>query len=167
MEPKDPLELTCPECGSGWALDADDRRKPQFTCPDCKTKFDAKAVYSEQIDAFVAKLEERYREDYCTAETLRLAGRWVKFAGFCITGTMLVSAAALSNNGPRFTALLVIGAVVNCLWFFVIGTLVTAAGQFQKIAVDTAVNTSPLLRNSDRIRMIGDELEAESDRRNR
>lgn len=111
---------------------------------------------SEQSGA----LGQRYRDAYLVARTTVGAGSVMKTLAVVVVvivglGSVLI-AAQLTDEAQQ---LLLIGvaatvSVVTGFCLFILGILVTASGQLLMATIDVAVNTSPLLSNDQRERVM-------------
>lgn len=91
-------------------------------------------------------VQRRYIDAYRVAGTINVFGQVIKVAGLIFAAVIFIGAAdSLKSPGAGFAAASVIGAI-----FFVIGIIVAAQGQMLKAVVDTAVNSSPFLDDSQR-----------------
>ena len=111
-------------------------------------------------------LTGRYVDAYRKARFIVKLGVFVKvfglFAGLVVA--LGVGAASVILRGPlqgpgdgMGPGLLYALSLGTMMWFicFVLGTLVSASGQFLLASLDSAVNTSPLLNNFQRSTMMG------------
>lgn len=93
---------------------------------------------------------KRYMDAYTVSGAIITIGGGIKVIGFIIGGIIaFIPAFALSQQPSSVaTAGVAIGIVTACfiiLVLFVLGTLVAAAGQLYRAALDTAVHSSPFL----------------------
>jgi len=92
-------------------------------------------------------VRQRYKDAYLVAGAVGGVGTAIKAVGI-ILGVLLVLGGALADSIATIPALLL--AIVVGVFFFVLGTLISAQGQVLKAGLDTAVNTSPFLTNDQR-----------------
>jgi hypothetical protein len=91
-------------------------------------------------------------------------GTTIKVVGFVVGGLIVFSGLNLGGGGfargmggldqPIAIASIITAGIVTG-FFFVIGVLVSSQGQVLRATLDSAVNTSTLLSNSDRIGIMG------------
>lgn len=147
------IEVTCPHCGTQWELGVKESVDTNFTCSDCKKVFSVPAVLENQREQDVSALTKRYRDAYRVAKATNAFGTVIQVIGVILgllVFVFVLVAASITRQGAAVAIVgLVPAFVVGCL-FFLLGMLVSAVGQIQKATLDTAVNTSPLLGNSDR-----------------
>ncbi len=109
--------------------------------------------------ATAGKLSNRYADAYRVAEALVKLGMAIKIIGYIIAGGLVLVAINKSNGIAGFNGDLFIGEVVGALIpgaiLYFMGVQVSAQGQVLRASLDCAVNTSPLLTNSDRIGIMG------------
>lgn len=91
-------------------------------------------------------LHKRYSDAYLVAQTVNGTGQTVKFVGFLFAVLVILAglvAASRIGAAAGFAGLLL--GIMSALPFYALGVLVSAQGQILKAALDTAVNTSPIL----------------------
>lgn len=91
-------------------------------------------------------LRYRYADAYLVAQTVNGTGQTVKFVGFVFAALVILGGLVASTR--MGTAAVFVGlflGILVALPFYALGVLVSAQGQILKAALDTAVNTSPLL----------------------
>lgn len=104
-------------------------------------------------------LADRYKKAYgIAAATVRL-GNWVKQGSVALAGAMILGAVVVSVpsdpiqhgsfNWLYFLCGLLVGAVTLAAGYMS-GTFLAAQGQFTSALLDTAVNTSPHLQDSEK-----------------
>jgi hypothetical protein len=142
----------CEKCGT--QVDGTDR-----VCKTCGSQ----VVVGQPVDTEAAiKLSKRYRDSYRVANGLVGIGTFIKVIG-CISGGLIVLIGIIglaASNGVvgvqegMFVSVLFVGFTVGAV-LFVMGVFVSSQGQVLRATVDSAVNNSPLLVNSDRIAIMG------------
>ena len=101
-------------------------------------------------------LMKRYKDAYRVARTTTAAGNVIKLVGFVIAAIILligVSAASQTSAAVGFGAVVI--ALGYGLGFFLSGMLVAAQGQVLMANLDVAVNSSSLLSDAQRNRIMG------------
>lgn len=101
------------------------------------------------------RLAGRYRDAYGVAAGTVRFGNLVKRGSLILAGVVGIAAALVSRNDWRGISWfeLVFGvfvAVVTGAMGYIIGTFLAAQGQFMSAMLDTAVNTSPHLQDSEK-----------------
>jgi len=95
---------------------------------------------------------KRYRDAYLVSRVIVGLGILFKVAGCGVAGLIVVYGLSLTNQQNFVMTLLAAAAfgafLGGLLW--AAGVLVEAQGQILKAALDSAVNTSPFLRNEQR-----------------
>jgi len=172
--PSDKRQLQCTKCGT--LNDTD-----QFYCSECR--FNLHMVYSgppveqknpspipaeeaaEKLwmqgtagenDARSVKkqgLENRYRDAYSLTSILLRIGEVVKVVGIVLGGLLALSSLTSGIGVLVFGGLLI--AVTVGLSVFVFGVLLSAQGQILRATLDSAVNSFPMLAESEKRRMMG------------
>ena len=102
----------------------------------------------------VQTLIVRYKDAYTIARAINGLGRLLEFTGVAVA---LIGAAIwyqLVSSNPRALPILFLAAAVVVLVFYVLGHLMRAYAQLLKATLDSAVNTSPLLDNEQRAKMM-------------
>jgi hypothetical protein len=105
-------------------------------------------------------ISDRYTDAYVVANAIITTGTIVKVVGVVLAAvTVLVVLVLTSSVGAgNFTFWsiggLLLGALVGLI-FWIAGVFVTAQGQLLRALLDTAVNTSPLVSNTEKERIMG------------
>jgi hypothetical protein len=98
------------------------------------------------VSLLVTRVQERYTDAYRVARALHWFGQIIKIAGFLVAVFIFIDRAeSLKSPGAGLTAGVVVGAIL-----FISGIIVAAQGQMLKAVIDTAVNSSPFLDDSQR-----------------
>lgn len=100
------------------------------------------------------RIAERYTDAYLVAGSTVMVGRIIKIVGLILGGLIVVvSIGILSEMKGGVLGAVLAGAL---LWFgfYFVGVLVSAQGQILQAALDGAVNTSPLIDNPRRIKIM-------------
>lgn len=140
----------------------------QFQCSQCKTikrrkpSIDTAPVVSTVPDASsrVQKLIRRYADAYIVAKATNGTGMIIKSVGIssavlcCIAGFILYA-----KGVPTIErlALVVISVLVGAFFgilVMILGILVSTQSQILKATLDSAVNSSPLLTNEQRAKIM-------------
>ncbi|MDR3706782.1 MAG: hypothetical protein P4L33_00650 [Capsulimonadaceae bacterium] len=101
-------------------------------------------------DRYASSVAKRYTDAYRVAKIFAFFGGFTKVLGFLIAALM-VAAGCVSYNPNQTMAVAAVGVgIVVWISSFVAGMLISAQGQVLKANVDTAVNTSPFLSDSQR-----------------
>jgi hypothetical protein len=104
------------------------------------------------------RLADRYRDAYgVAAGTVRL-GNLVKLGSLFLAGAVGIAAACVCRNNGLYESAInwlvllsgVFVAVVTGAMGYIIGTFLAAQGQFMSAMLDTAINTSPHLQDSEK-----------------
>lgn len=164
------IDVTCP-CGRKM-ISADKYAGRLIKCPACSREVrvpqpaaepPASETSSDDLDPRlvrsrkVIKVIKRYRDAYVTAALILMVGKVVKFLGVLAgTGTFIVTVVvskALSGGGEPPAAGVISGIILGVmtgLVIFLIGTVVSAAGQLLLASLDSAVHSSPFLSDEER-----------------
>lgn len=116
------------------------------------------SVSSPSVDPrILASVMNRYADAYVVARTINAFGQTVKIGGLIVGGIILFGSLIIGSRGAvgalfGFTGFIV--AVLVAAVFFLLGTLMSAQGQILMATLDTAVNTSPVLTDSERAGLI-------------
>lgn len=105
----------------------------------------------------ITALERRYSDAYATARVVDGFGGTVKAVGFAFAALGLLVGFLLGSQGTAGFILAVAAAAVAigiAILIYIFGTLISAQGQILKATLDTAVNSSPLLPDQSRIRIM-------------
>lgn len=103
-------------------------------------------------------LVDRYRDAYCVGSAIIAFSvliklfAWLLAIGIWIAGFVVNK--QMRGDGVPFVTGLVFGTAMLA-FFFVLGVLVAAIGQILRASLDTAVNTSPFLNESEKRQAIG------------
>lgn len=104
---------------------------------------------------------ERYRKAYQTAERVIDFAETVKLAGICLAGLIFISALMVFQSIPAertgfpvASAWLVVGAVFVVLASHLWSVVFRVQGRMLEAAIDSAVNSSPMLTTVQRTRVI-------------
>lgn len=104
---------------------------------------------------------ERYREAYQTAERATDFAETVKLVGIFLAGLIFVAAVMVFQSSPAersgfpvVSAWLIAGAVLVVLASHLWSLVFRIQGRMLEAAIDAAVNSSPLLSNAQRARVI-------------
>ena len=145
--------VRCRECGEAL-------RKPAASPQPDEANANAQSnapLSSAQLRAAASApeaLSTRYRDAYLTARAINGLGEIIKgvsiFLGIVIVIMSTKAASGFGVGGESFIIGLVFGTVVGFLGY-VGGVLLSAQGQILKATLDSAVNTSPLLSNENRL----------------
>jgi hypothetical protein len=112
---------------------------------------------SEEMISDIATLPNRYKDAYIAGRLIEGLGTIVKAVGI-VGGVMLFLIGILFFWGFFGTFSLIIGSVAGAVIggiTYLLGVLVSAQGQVLRATLDTAVNTSPLLTESQKARLLG------------
>lgn len=104
-----------------------------------------------------AGISHRYTDAYRVAGAIIAFGTIIKVIG-ALVAAVVAFAGFASAGGPLGSGALVGGllmAVIIGFVFWIAGVLVTAQGQLLRASLDTAVNSSPLLSNIEKARIMG------------
>jgi hypothetical protein len=103
-------------------------------------------------DDVAAAASRRYQDAYLVARTTTGIGGAVKIIGIVLGVLILLAVVIIGSQTDKvlqsFGAGLLVGAVV-AVPLYVLGVLVSAAGQALKATLDTAVHSSPFLKKED------------------
>ncbi len=101
-------------------------------------------------------LKERYEDAYRVARGIIFLGTVVKFCAAALGGIIVIAGIAASSSESSLVSggVIVFGIVVGLLGF-ASGVLVSAQGQIMLSMIDTSVNTSPLVGELEKARIIG------------
>lgn len=97
------------------------------------------------------RLSRRYKDAYRAANVISGFGTFIKWVGF---GLVAAIAAAITSQDPRFWVVGFFLALLVGALFFLLGVVVSALGQILMPSLDTAVNTSPLMGDEDKARVM-------------
>ena len=104
---------------------------------------------------------ERYREAYQTAERATDFAETVKLVGIFLAGLIFIAAVMVFQSSPAersgfpvVSAWLIAGAVLVVLASHLWSMVFRIQGRMLEAAIDSAVNSSPLLSNAQRTRVI-------------
>jgi hypothetical protein len=101
-------------------------------------------------------LGERYQDGYRVAGFMVLMGSITKIASLAIGAVILIVALTAGKvGGDLGVGVGIISAVLTALTGFAMGVLISAQGQIMQSMIDTAVNTSPLIDNTEKAHLIG------------
>lgn len=152
----------CPNCKVKLELTV-------VTCDRCGYRFSAAQVDSSRLattleSSRVQLLQKRYLDAYRIARVVNSAGQTIKVLGFCTAGALgflglvlagfIVSTIRPSQGGePLLFAIIIIFGFLACLiagvaW--ILGVIVSAQGQILRAQLDSAVNSSPFLNESEK-----------------
>jgi hypothetical protein len=102
-----------------------------------------------------AKLLQRYKSAYGIVRTIGGISGIVMIVGFLAAGGVWLSLAKMTAKEDQINHIFPIGGAVLCIiLFYCLHTIIAAVGQLLKAGLDTAVNTSPLLENEDRAKIM-------------
>jgi hypothetical protein len=102
-------------------------------------------------------ISNRYTDAYRVASAIIAFGTIVKVTGALVALSIALAGFA-SADGPFGSSALIGGvlvAVITGFVFWIVGVFVTAQGQLLRASLDTAVNSSPLLSNIEKARIMG------------
>lgn len=104
---------------------------------------------------------ERYREAYQTAERATDFAETVKLVGIFLAGLVFIAAVVVFQSSPAersgfpvVSAWLIAAAVLVVLASHLLSMVFRIQGWMLEAAIDSAVNSSPLLSNAHRTRVI-------------
>jgi len=104
---------------------------------------------------------ERYRMAYRVAETAMSFAETVKLVGIFVAGVLVVSALMVFQTSPEerigfpvVSAALIAGAILVVLASYLWRMIFRVQGHLLQVATDSAVNSSPLLSNTERARVM-------------
>jgi hypothetical protein len=114
--------------------------------------------------AVVAALMKRYKDAFLVARSIVSIGKIVRIAGIVIGGIAAIVVCGLMSKpvapgaqadsvAARFALGVLVGIGV-AVPLFVLGTLISAQGQILKATLDTAVNSSPFLKDEERAQIM-------------
>ncbi|MCU1350654.1 MAG: hypothetical protein JWO56_3684 [Acidobacteria bacterium] len=95
----------------------------------------------------------RYSQAYLVARTIDAFGGTIKSIGVVIGALLAVGALLLGSQGVAgvlLASMAMVTAVCIAVVLYLLGTVVSAQGQILTATLDTAVNSSTFLSNSDR-----------------
>jgi hypothetical protein len=108
----------------------------------------------------IESLSRRYIDAYRVARFVVAVGNFFKIVGIVLAAVIgagtLVVVGQISDEHQQ-VATLIGGAAIACFagaLLFLLGVLVASVGQIQKATLDSAVNSSPFLRNQHRVRIM-------------
>lgn len=90
-------------------------------------------------------LATRYNDAYFVAKAIVGLGKAVQIVGYILAGITVLISFGLADYEEALVLVGFAGAGVVAFTAFVMGVLISAQGQMLRAAVDTAVNSSPLL----------------------
>ncbi len=102
----------------------------------------------------LAALTTRYSDAYTVARVTNGFGGIIKVVGIVLAVAILVATFAAADKSPVIIGIGLFAAIVVGVLLFILGILISAIGQILKASLDSAVNTSPLLSNADRIKIM-------------
>ena len=105
----------------------------------------------KEVAEFAKKIAGRYSDAYRVAHSVTGIGSLVKGVGLLLGFVLIVI--GLSGDSA-FGLLFIMQGIIIGFLFFIIGIVASAVGQMLKATVDTAINTSPVIRNSDKTRIM-------------
>jgi hypothetical protein len=116
------------------------------------------SVSSSDLDQkVVASVAKRYFDAYIVARTINAFGQTVKIGGMVLGSIVLFGSLVVGSRGGAGSFLgfagFIIALVITAV-FFLLGTLTSAQGQILMATLDTAVNSSPLLSNPERVQLM-------------
>jgi hypothetical protein len=114
---------------------------------------DANGALPSTVSKQVSALMDRYDDAYLLAGAVNGYGIFIKAIGVVATILLLLIGIRMFADSAIGLGLMVIGMLVGTL-FYLIGVIVSAMGQIIKGVMDSAVNTSPLLTNEDRAKIM-------------
>lgn len=109
------------------------------------------------------RLAGRYRDAYGVAAGTVKFGNLVKRGSLLLAGAIGIAAAFVSRSAFQYESYtgwfelfsgLLIGIAIGGLGY-IAGTFLTAQGQFMSAMLDTAINTSPHLQDSEKASIMG------------
>ncbi len=102
-------------------------------------------------------METRYTDAYRIADAIIITGRIVKVIGGVLAAAPVVVGTWLWSSGRSDLASIGVSLLGVIFGFFVwiAGIFVTAQGQLLRALLDTAVNTSPLIGNTEKAEIMG------------
>ena len=123
-------------------------------CGKCGAKTNAAgALVDSVVSSASGSLLVRYRDAYRVSAVIIGMGNTLKIIGFIIAGLIVLGGLSESNSmfgGGLMLPTLILAVIAGGI-FWVMGVHVTAQGQILRATLDGAVNSSPLLTNTDRI----------------
>jgi hypothetical protein len=118
-------------------------------------------ILADSSGGGTAKLFTRYQDAYRVADVVVGVGSTCKVIGYILGGLMgggglfaLANANVFDVAGIACVIAIISGIVLGVL-FYILGTLISAVGQMYRATIDTAVNTSAVLSNESRSRIMG------------
>jgi len=125
-------------------------KNAEFTliCEVCGSELGPSLTKSgPHADKVKDKLKRRYQKAYIAADSIVLSGGIVKGAGYLAGFAIFLGGAV----GGIPVGIWITGASLFAILGYVVGSVLAAIGQTVMAALDTAVNTSPLLSDEDRV----------------
>lgn len=106
----------------------------------------------------VTSLMNRYKDAYLIARATNGWGKLIKIFGLVMAVILvllgLMFIADGDKTGQLMGAILVVLSIIEGVWSYIIGVLVSAQGQILKASLDGAVNGSPFLTNENRAKIM-------------
>jgi len=148
---------TCSTCGVPVP------RTAKF-CPECggvQSPQQATQVINEtnfSLNAY-GQLSSRYHDIYRIADGMVRLGKIIKIVAVVVAVTGVIAAIVIASNGGfgsdfASPAVAVVG-LCAAVGIFCLGILIGACGELLRALVDTSVNTSPLITDSEKATIIG------------
>jgi hypothetical protein len=146
----------CPTCRTGYM------EGESHTCGTDKnwrkvSSTDVRHVQTANPASAASALSGRYRDGYRQARFISGFGQFVKIVGAGLGALVVVAGVASSSDGALGTRIAIASAIgrgVVALVFFVAGVIIAAQGQLLLASLDTAVNSSPILTDDQRARIM-------------
>lgn len=108
------------------------------------------------VSVEVFALMKRYKDAYRSARLIVTVGNAIKVIGVILAvGIMLIGLVAAAQTSASIGFAAVIVAIGYGLGFYLAGMLMAAQGQILMANLDVAVNTSTLLSDAQRARVMG------------
>ena len=162
------LEKICPKCAVAVVPTRHSWRG--YECPKCGTNLDAEDIpwtkqtkpasppignagRHPQPEEAVSSLAKRYQDAYLVANTTSSIGSVMKGIG-AVLGIAIFAVAVAESNSTQVIVVVLFAGIVIGGFIVMFGVLICALGQLLKATLDTALNTSPLLTNSERTKIM-------------
>ena len=153
------LEKICPKCAVAVVPTRHSWRG--YECPKCGTNLDAEDIpwtkqtkpasppignagRHPQPEEAVSSLAKRYQDAYLVANT----------TSSIVLGIAIFAVAVAESNSTQVIVVVLFAGIVIGGFIVMFGVLICALGQLLKATLDTALNTSPLLTNSERTKIM-------------
>ena len=163
-----PTAKFCPECGASTMSACSTcgvpvPRTAKF-CPECgavqspQQETQATNETNSALKAY-GQLSSRYHDIYQIADGMVRLGKIIKIVAVVVAVTGVIAAIVIASNGGfgsdfASPAVVVVGLCAG-VGIFCLGILIGACGELLRALVDTSVNTSPLITDSEKATIIG------------